>query len=124
MRDPTSKQRKRRSRPCSVCRRWFRPDPRVGARQKTCGRQACVRARHRQMDRLWHARHPDYDRALRLRRKVIEAEEAGRMSPGPRAGPLAGMPWDLVERFLGAGSAVIVSEVGRLCVCFAQEEMR
>jgi hypothetical protein len=30
-----------RKRPYSTCRRWFRPDPRVGARQRTCRNPEC-----------------------------------------------------------------------------------
>ena len=32
-------------RPCSICRRWFRPDVRVGSRQRACGRPECQTAR-------------------------------------------------------------------------------
>ena len=30
-----------RKRPCTICRRWFRPDPRVGDRQHACGKPEC-----------------------------------------------------------------------------------
>jgi hypothetical protein len=62
-----------KKRPCSVCRRWFVPDPRVGARQRTCGAAECQRVRHRRADRKWHKQHPDYDRARRLLKKLEQA---------------------------------------------------
>src|SRR6266576_2405114 len=33
---------------CCICRRWFLPDPRVGARQRACGNPSCQKARHQQ----------------------------------------------------------------------------
>jgi len=35
-------------RPCRICRHWFRPDPRVGARQRACRNSSCQKARHQQ----------------------------------------------------------------------------
>ena len=34
-----------RKRPCTICRRWFRPNPRVGSRQRACGNPECQAAR-------------------------------------------------------------------------------
>ncbi|MGA3125051.1 MAG: SDR family NAD(P)-dependent oxidoreductase [Polyangiaceae bacterium] len=34
-----------RPRPCTICRRWFRPDPRVGERQRACSRACTVERR-------------------------------------------------------------------------------
>ena len=52
--------------PCSVCGRWFFPDPRVGARQRTCG-AACSAARRRRVQAAWREGHPDYWSAARVR---------------------------------------------------------
>lgn len=52
--------------PCSVCGRWFFPDPRVGARQRTCGGE-CSSARRRRAQAAWRERHPEYWAAARLR---------------------------------------------------------
>lgn len=35
-----------RNRPCGVCGKWFRPDPRPGERQHTCGKPGCRREWH------------------------------------------------------------------------------
>lgn len=36
-----------RKRPCTICRRWFRPDARVGVRQRACTNPECQTARRR-----------------------------------------------------------------------------
>lgn len=41
---------------CVECSAEFTPDPRVGARQVTCGAAACQRERHKDRCRIWHAR--------------------------------------------------------------------
>lgn len=48
---PRAKPRKR---PCTVCRRWFLPNPRQKERQKTCGRAECQRERHRRQCQKWN----------------------------------------------------------------------
>ena len=45
-----------RRRPCTCCKRLFRPDPRVGPRQRTCGAPACQRVRHAASCRRWRRR--------------------------------------------------------------------
>jgi hypothetical protein len=59
-----------RQRPCRVCRKWFRPDPRAGDRQHTCDAPACQRERHRRACAAWHRSNTDYDREDRLRRRL------------------------------------------------------
>ena len=53
--------------PCRICRRWYRPDPRVGARQKTCGSPECQREWNRRLSRARRAREPHREREDRLR---------------------------------------------------------
>jgi hypothetical protein len=62
-----------RSRPCRICKRWFRPEARAGDRQRTCGGEGCQRERHRRACAAWHRRNPDYDREERLRRRLQRA---------------------------------------------------
>ncbi|MGA2328940.1 MAG: hypothetical protein ABSH05_21935 [Bryobacteraceae bacterium] len=49
-----------RKRPCTICRRWFRPDKRVGERQRACGRPECQAARRQQTQASCRDRNPDY----------------------------------------------------------------
>jgi hypothetical protein len=67
-----------RKRPCCICRHWFRPDPRVGVRQRACRKVECQAARRRQTQAAWRARNPDYFIARRI-------QERG------------ALPWDLAQ---------------------------
>jgi hypothetical protein len=108
-----------RKRPCRICRRWFRPDPRVGGRQRTCGAVACQRAWHRRSCRDWRRRHPDYDRDDRLRRRL----QAGERAEARRADPLAQVDWEVAREAMGLQAAVVVEETGRVLVRWAREEI-
>jgi hypothetical protein len=81
-----------KKRPCSMCRRWFVPDPRVGDRQRTCGAAECQRERHRQADRKWHKQHPDYDQARRLLKQLAQAQPPGQSSPAPQPSAQSSVP--------------------------------
>jgi hypothetical protein len=48
--------RRCRRRRCPFCHTLFRPHPRLGARQWTCGAPACQRERHAQSCRAWRRR--------------------------------------------------------------------
>ena len=50
---------------CRYCGRWFRPDPRLGKRQVSCGSPSCRRAHTRGKVALWRRRHPEYVQAAR-----------------------------------------------------------
>ncbi len=56
-----------RKRPCSICRRWFRPSPRLKGRQTVCDAEPCQRARREANVRSWRARQPE-----RLKRTCAE----------------------------------------------------
>jgi hypothetical protein len=105
-----------RKRPCRICRQWFRPDPRVGARQRTCGAPGCQRGWHRRTCRAWRRGNPDYDRDDRLRRRLKPR------APAPRADPLAGLDWSVVREVIGLQGAVVVEETGRVLIRWAREE--
>lgn len=112
-----------------MCPELFRPDPRVGARQKTCGKPACQRARHAEQQRLWRQANPDYftDRRLRQRQRQAElakAELARSSAEGPASvrappapelpAPWRRIPWDLVQADLGVLTADVLALVIRL----------
>lgn len=113
-----------KKRPCSICRRWFMPDLRVGDRQRACGRDECQRARHRDADRAWHARHRDYDRARRWH-EAVESAKVGLPPPAPdRPAALAGVPWDIAQDAMRPEAVVILAGVARVLARAAQDEMR
>ncbi|HUU37134.1 MAG TPA: hypothetical protein VMW46_02890 [Candidatus Desulfaltia sp.] len=47
---------------CHFCGRYFRPDPRVGERQKACRREPCRKARKILAQHRWTERNPGYFR--------------------------------------------------------------
>lgn len=123
-----------KKRRCSVCRKSFIPDPRVGDRQKTCGPE-CQKERRRRNQMRWRRRYPDYFRQRYLKertKKAIEAEEAqhraeaavraGR-SPDPHEdrprrpapirmeGQLRSIPWDSMQDDLGVQATDYIAVV-------------
>jgi predicted nucleic acid-binding protein len=53
---------------CRICRKHYRADARVGARQVTCSAVACRRVRKCATDRRWRREHPEYFRERRERK--------------------------------------------------------
>ena len=109
-----------RSRPCSVCGKWFEPHPRVGKRQKTCGRASCKAELHQRARRRWREAHPDWDREDRLRRRVRKAE--GEVSEAARqADPMRQMAWGDAREVVGLEVSVIVEEASQMLVRWTRE---
>jgi hypothetical protein len=59
--------RKSNKRPCRICRKWFTPHPRLGDRQKTCGKEACKRKWHAKKCTEWNKKNRSYFQAIYLR---------------------------------------------------------
>lgn len=116
----------RRKRPCSICRRWFLPDARVGARQRACKREDCQRQRHRRADQRWRAANRDYDRDRRWRETIAAAKEEPSAAPlaANAPPPTSGLPWDVVQDEMGIQGRVIIAGVVRVMGLFVQDEMR
>ena len=104
-----------RGRPCSACRRWFRPDPRARDRQTVCGLPECRRERHRRACARWRMDNPDYDREDRLRRRVRPPDRAD-------APPSARLDWGAVRAAVGLEVAVVVEEVGQVLLAAARDD--
>lgn len=45
---------------CTICGRYFSPNPRVGDRQKTCGRKKCRKLHKKEYAARWKAKNPEY----------------------------------------------------------------
>lgn len=106
----------RRTRPCGICRKWFRVHPRAGSRQRVCSSEACQRERHRRACLAWHRRNPGYDREGRLQRKL-------RCHPPPKAvaspltpSPMRQLDWKVARDVVGLEVAVVV-EVSTRVLC-------
>src|SRR4030043_2141939 len=86
--EKTKGQQKR----CVYCGRYFRPDKRIGDRQKVCKDKACQARRKKDSQRRWlesnpgyfkgrydfvkqwRVEHPDYQRRWRAKRREIQDE--------------------------------------------------
>jgi hypothetical protein len=110
-----------RKRPCTICRRWFRPDPRVGARQRACHQPKCQMAWRRKTQASWRRRNPDYAIAWRLDRRKAQAQlpEPLRLPP-----PLPRLPWDVAKDEFGAQGADFLGVMSALMVRVAKDQIR
>ena len=113
-----------KKRPCGVCRRWFRPDPRLKERQKTCGDAQCKREWHRRKCAEWNKRNPDYFKSNYLDRKLntpaLAKKPSGASRPGNRPPPLpfktplsSGLPLGVVQDLIGIQHLVIIEYSAR-----------
>jgi len=110
-----------RKKPCCICRRWFRPDPRVGSRQRACRKPDCQSARQKKQQKRWRERHPDYFTARRIldRGKENRMPEPLRLPP-----PLSRLPWDIAQsEFEGQGTDFI-GVMSALLLRSAQSQFR
>jgi len=115
---------------CSVCRRKFRPDPRVGERQHACSEERCQHQRRAETQASWRSRNPSYQRGYRLKRRSATAAVAAAESAHQRAGEspvdpppalrlppdLTSFPWDLAEVELGFAGADLLAMLAMLVV--------
>ncbi len=128
-------------RPCRICGRWFYPDPRVGSRQRACGKRACQRKRREKTQAAWRSENPEYFLRRRLQRradaaraveeavedpKKLEASEGDREVRRPERlrvpRVLAPIPWDLAQDEIGIAATDLLAVTARLLVRVAQDQ--
>ncbi len=72
---------------CTICRKWYRPNPRTLQIQKTCGGEKCRRRRRRVMARSRRERDLDVYRVEeRQRQRACRSREAAEEGVVSRAG--------------------------------------
>ncbi len=110
-----------RKRPCCICRRWFRPDNRVGSRQQACSKPQCQSLRRRKKQAAWRARNPDYFSGRR-----IQARGASDKPPEPLRlpSPLNQLPWDIAQSEFGVQGADFIGVMGALLVRSTQSQLK
>src|SRR6267154_148786 len=111
-----------RKKPCSICRRWFRPDPRVGSRQHACGKPECQVSRRQKTQARWRRRNTDYAIAYRLDQRKAQTPsppEPLRLPP-----PLNQLPWDVAKDQFGPQGADFIGVMGALIVRAAKDQIR
>src|ERR1017187_1502329 len=84
-----------RKRPCRICRRWFRPGPRAGDRQRACDAPECQAARRQKTQARWRKRNPGYAVAWRIDRRAAQVPQPP--EPLRLPAPLNQLPWDVAK---------------------------
>ena len=105
--------------PCCICRRWFRPDPRIGSRQRTCKNADCQTSRRRKKQKAWRKTHPDY-----FIRKRIEKRGSQKPPPDPLRlpAPLSKLPWETAQFEFGVQGADFIGHLGVVLLQSAQSQ--
>ena len=107
--------------PCCICRRWFRPDPRVGVRQQACREPDCQVARRKKKQKAWRKRNPDYFIARRIQDRSRQDRPAEPLRLPP---PLSQLPWDIAQSQFGTEGADFIGIMGTLLLRSAQSQFR
>jgi hypothetical protein len=104
-----------------ICRKGFKPDPRVGDRQRACDRPECGQELRRRNQAAWREAHPGYFIAWRAKargdRNASDPVDPPRVPP-----PLTRLPWELAQEEFGVVGADFLGSLGRLLV--AKSSMR
>jgi hypothetical protein len=110
-----------RKRPCTICRKWYRPDPRIGARSRACRKPECQTARRKKTQAAWRARNPDYYIARR-----IQARGGQERTPEPLRlpEPLSRLPWDIAQDEFGVKGADFIGVMGTVLLRAAQDQFK
>jgi hypothetical protein len=96
-------------RPCRVCRRWYRPNPKLGDRQRTCGDDKCKREWNRRLCAARRCREGDRDRENRLRDRIQAVDSAQVGGEPDRA-----LNQFVVRHSIGLEAFVVVDEYARV----------
>lgn len=112
-----------KKRPCLICRRWFWPDRRVGARQRACSARSCQVGRRARTQASWRRRNPDYFTARRLHLRRLSQEEGTAVEPLQLPPPLSHLPWDIAQDEFGLVGSDFLGHLGRVLLRSGQDEM-
>jgi hypothetical protein len=110
-----------RKKPCTICRRWFQPDPRVGDRQRGCGKPECQTARRQKTQANWRKRNPDYAVAWRLDQRTTQIPPP---EPLHLPAPLEQLPWNFAKDQFSPQGADFLGVMSALILRAAKDEIR
>jgi len=131
--------RKSNKRPCRICRKWFTPDPRLGDRQKTCGKETCKRKWHAKKCAEWNKKNRSYFQAIYLGSKLesskTPSQSDSRPPPSsnsekihpirPRSSrSIPQLPGDVIQDVIGVQPLIILEYVAQLLVRSFKEVIR
>lgn len=111
-----------RKKPCTICRRWFRPNPRIGTRQRACSRSECQTSRRQKTQASWRQRNPDYATAYRIEQRAAQTQPPA--EPLRMSSPLNQLPWDLAKDQFGAQGADFIGVMGALLLRTAKDQFQ
>src|SRR5208283_1313639 len=109
-----------RKRPCAICRQWFRPNARVGNRQRACGKPACQTARRQKTQASWRRRNPGYTIAWRIDQRATKTQSPP--EPLRLPAPLNQLPWGFAKDQFGSQRADFIGVMGALMVRSAKDQ--
>jgi len=109
-----------RKKPCRICRRWFRPDPRVGVLQRSCGNADCQTARRQRTQANWRSRNPGYAIAWRIDQRAAQTQSPP--EPMRLPAPLNQLPWEFAKDQFGPQRADFIGVMGALMVRSAKDQ--
>lgn len=126
---PMKKARIVKKRPCRICRRWFRPDPRVGDDQMTCGDPRCKKEWHRRKCAEWNRKNREYYREIYLKKKILATEEKNQkgtieQDKIPRTRLRLGLPWEEIQEAMGVKQLVIIEYIIQVLMKRFQEVIK
>ena len=102
-----------RRRRCLICRKGFKPDPRLGDRQRTCDEPKCRSELRRRNQAAWRKAHPGYFIAWRAKERA-ERNAREPIDPPRVPPPLTRLPWELAQEEFGVAGADFLGSMGRL----------
>ena len=106
-------------RPCTICRRWFRPDARVGGRQRACTKPECQTARRQKTQANWRNRNQGYAIAWRIDRRATQTQQPP--EPLRLPVPLNQLPWEFAKDQFGSQGADFIGVMGALILRTAKD---
>ncbi len=118
-----------KKRPCRICRKWFMPNPRLGARQKTCGAEECKDKWHTKQCAQWNRQNRPYFQANHLSKKLDVSQNQEKSSENPpsrskKVDKSPQLPQKVIQEVIGAQQFVIIEYVSRVLLKSVQEVIR
>jgi hypothetical protein len=120
---PTNSNRKR---PCRICGKWFKPDPRLGERQKTCGNKECQRKWHAKKCREWNKKNIPYFQEIYFEKRLALCDPpASQATAAPLdAAATRSLPATSVQEVINVQQLVIIRYLLRQPIYRLQEVIK
>lgn len=114
-----------KKRPCKICRRWFRPNPRVGDSQMTCGNAYCKREWHRKKCAQWNKDNREYFKGIYLEKKLKDVHNpTGLTRVQHTPYPNLKLPRQEIEEVIGQEQLIIIEYIMQLFFTHFKEEIK